>query len=98
LDFPHPNDEYWNADRPVACAEGPDGEYHPYHTNDFRTLQIIKSPYQKIEFFQNVERNFDTCFELDTGESTFKKYYFLNLFVMLLVLFCSFLYANSTIL
>jgi SET domain len=68
LDFEHPNNEKWNDDRPMACAEGPHGETHPYHTNDYRTLQIIKSPYQEIEFFQNKDRNDDTCFQLDRGE------------------------------
>ncbi|CAB9524624.1 Polyamine aminopropyltransferase [Seminavis robusta] len=65
LDFHHPNEEYWNDDRPMACAEGPNGENHPYHTNAYKTLQIIKSPYQEIEFFQNTDRNDDTCFQLD---------------------------------
>lgn len=61
-----PNHEDWVIDRPATCNEGPEGEWHPFHTNPSRGLQTIHSPYQDIEFYQNVLRNDDTCFQLDS--------------------------------
>ena len=66
-----PNEEDWVIDRPATCNEGPEGEWHPFHTNPSRGLQTINSPYQNIEFYQNIYRNDDTCFQLDAGEQSF---------------------------
>lgn len=66
LEFVDPKDEDWVIDRPATCNEGPEGEWHPFHTNPSRGLQTIHSPYQHIEFYANVLRNDDTCFQLDS--------------------------------
>jgi SET domain len=68
LEFVDPKDEEWVIDRPATCNEGPEGEWHPFHTNPSRGLQAIHSPYQDIEFYANVLRNDDTCFQLDSGQ------------------------------
>jgi len=66
-DLSKPDLDEWVDDRPDTCNAGENDENHPYHRNDGEILQAIQSPYQKIEFYSNLERNNDTCFMLDQG-------------------------------
>ena len=64
-----PKHDLASMEHPIfSLSTRPDRRILSYHHNDAETVQIIQSPYQKIEFYLNLERHNDTCFMLDGGE------------------------------